>query len=247
MSNEELVMAIQAGDESQCAVLWDQVERLVAWKVNKVIRELKGYGGVEFDDLYNACYPAMLEAVKTYKPSSGAFSTWFMFFVKTAVSETTGHRTVKSRNDPLRNATSLAAPIGGEHDDITLSDIIPDPRGQLSLVSVEAEIMYKQIQHELAVALNEIPEDCREVITQRYYQQKSLAELGQEMGKTPDEIQNIEQKGIRALRQPKIAKRLRPLYDNFDFYGCIGLGSFRSCGMSVQERYVIRQENKLNK
>lgn len=60
-------------------------------------------------------------------------------------------------------------------------------------------------------------------------------------------IQSLEQKGIRAMRQPRIAKRLRPLYEDFDFYSFSGLGSFRNCSMSVQEKYVIQQENSRDK
>lgn len=247
MTNEELVAAIQAGKAELYEQLWEQVERLVAWKASRVIRVLGGQGGVEFGDLYNSCYPAMLEAVKTYKPATGAFSTWFMYYIKTTLADVAGYRTVKMRKDPLRCATSLSTPIGGEDNDGTLSDITADPKGQLSLDSVEARIMFEQIQIELNSALEAIPEDCRNILQQRYFQQKTLAEVGQDMGKTAEEIQSLEQKGIRAMRQPRIAKRLRPLYEDFDFYSFSGLGSFRNCSMSVQEKYVIQQEKSRDK
>lgn len=247
MTNEELVAEIQSGREDLYVTLWEQVERFAAWKANRVIRILNGRFGVDFEDLYHSCYPAMLQAVKTYTPGSCAFSTWFMYYIKTAFSDVTGNRTVRSREDPLQHATSLATPIGGEDNDGTLADIIADPQGQLSLSFVEARILYKQMQKELSLALQEIPEDCREVLTQRYYQQKTHAEVGLEMGKTTGEIKSIEERGIRVLRQPRIAKRLQPLYDEFDFYSMSGINSFRNSGMSVQERYVISLEKTQRK
>lgn len=242
MSNEEIVARIQAGEDGLCGVLWEQVERLVSWKANRVIHALDGYGGVEFGDLYNACYPAMLEAIKTYNPATGAFSTWFMYYVKTAFAEATGYRTVKSREDPLHHATSLSQPVGEDEGDGTLSDVLPDPRCQAAFESAEAGILFEQIREALADALTEIPADQSEVIRQRFFEQKTLVETGQIMGITADEVRGLECKGLRAMRHPKIAKKLRPLYEDFDFYSGSGLGTFRSTGMSIQERYLIRMD-----
>ena len=52
MSNEELVAAIQSG-EDRMGELWAQVEKLVMWKAHRVMTALDGRGGVEFDDLFN--------------------------------------------------------------------------------------------------------------------------------------------------------------------------------------------------
>lgn len=244
MSNEEIVARIQAGEEELCGVLWEQVERLVAWKTQRVIRALDGYGGVEFGDLYNSCYPALLEAIKTYNPATGAFSTWFMYYVKTAFAEAMGYRTVRTREDPLHHATSLSQPIGEDEDDGTLSDVTPDPQSQSAFESAEAEILFEQIREALAEALAEIPADQSEVLQQRFFERKTLVEVGEVMEMTAGEVRGLECKGLRAMRQPRIAKKLRPLYEDFDFYSGSGLGAFRSSGMSIQERYLIRMERQ---
>lgn len=244
MSNEEIVARIQAGEEDLCGVLWEQVERLVAWKCIRLIRALNGFGGVEFGDLYDSCYPAMLEAIKTYKPATGAFSTWFMFYVKTAFAEATGYRTVRAREDPLRYATSLSLPIGEDEDDGTLSDVTPDPESQAALDQVEVGIMFEQIREALAEALTEIPADQSQVLQQRFFEQKTLAEVGEAMGMTADEVNGLESKGIRAMRHPRIAKKLRPLYEEFNFYNGSGMGAWENSGLSVQERYLILKDRK---
>lgn len=243
MSNEEIVARIQAGEEDLCGVLWEQVERLVAWKTRRVIRALDGYGGVEFGDLYNSSYPAMLEAIKTYSPATGAFSTWFMYYVQKAFAEATGHRTKRTREDPINHAVSLSQPIGEDEDDGTLSDVTPDPQSQAALESTEADILFEQIRDALAEALTEIPADQSEVLQQRFFEQKTLVEVGEAMEMTAYEVHKLENCGLRAMRHPRIARKLRPLYEDFDFYSGTGLGAFRSSGMSIQERYLIRMEH----
>lgn len=93
ITNEELVIAIQAG-ENRMGELWEQVERLVKWKAKRIMTalELKGSPcGVEFDDLYQSGYPALVEAVETYDPAAGAFSTWFMYYLQKAFAVVTGY------------------------------------------------------------------------------------------------------------------------------------------------------------
>ena len=47
MSNEDLVLAIQNG-EDRMEELWQQTERLVRWKAKRIMSTLNGRGGVEF-------------------------------------------------------------------------------------------------------------------------------------------------------------------------------------------------------
>ena len=95
MSNEELAIAIRQGDQGRTLELWEQVNGLVKRKAMQIMTALQLSGnprGVEFDDLYQTGYLAMVAAVETYSPERGAFSTWFMFHLKTAFSEATGYR-----------------------------------------------------------------------------------------------------------------------------------------------------------
>ena len=244
MTNEEIVARIQAGEVDLMETLWVHVERFAAWKSSRVIRALNGFGGVEFGDLYNSCYLALIDAVKTYNPDNGAFTTWFMFYIQTAFAVITGNRTMRARNDPLRNYVSLSTSIGDDDTDGMLSDVTPDPHGQDSLISTEARIMYEQIQRELDRALSMIPPEQGHILQQHYLKGKTIETIGQEMGIAASVIQNTEYKAIRAMRQPRISKRLKPLYEDFDFYGCSSMSSFRRSGMSIQEQYVIQKEKE---
>lgn len=243
MSNEELVAEIQAGAAERMGELWEQVAGLVAWKARHVLTALNGRGGVEFDDLHQSGYLAMVAAVDSYKPECGAFSTWFMYHLKTAFATTTGYRTRRERNEPLNNALSLDTPLTDDSDSDTMMEIIADPDGQKPTQSVEEAVFHQQLHDALETALDAIPEQYSEILRQRHYQGLTLAEIGELRGVAAERVRQMENKAIRQIRKPSIACHLRPFYD-FDFYCGTGLGAFQHTGMSIQERYLLIEEER---
>lgn len=246
MSNEELVAVIQAGAAECMGELWKQVAGLVAWKARHVLTALDGRGGVEFDDLYQSGYLAMVSAVDTYKPGCGVFSTWFMYHLKTAFATATGYRTRRERNEPLNNALSLDTPLTDDSDSDTMLEIIADPDGQKPTQSVEEAVFHQQLHDALETALDAIPEQYSEILRQRHYQGLTLAEIGELRGVATERVRQMEGKAIRQIRRPSIACHLRPFYD-FDFYCGTGLGTFQHTGMSIQERYLVLEEERKEK
>lgn len=248
MSNEEIVARIQAGEQELMGELWEQVDGLVKWKAKHVMTSLDGRGGcgVEFGDLYNSGFPAMVAAVETYQAESGSFSTWFMFHLKNAFAEITGYRTKKGQNEPLNRALSLSMPIGKEEDDGVLAHIIPDPKASATMEAVEEQIWHEQLHEAIEGVLSEIPGEQSIVLRHRYYDGQTLTAAGQELGISAEEVRKLEGRGLKALRHYNLAERIRPFYD-FDYYRATGLGAFRSSGMSIQERYLIHMEREEEK
>lgn len=243
MSNEELAAVIQAGAPERIGELWEQVEGFVKWKAKRIMTALQGGSGrgVEFDDLHHSGYLAMVAAVETYQPKSGSFVNWLSLYLKTAFAEATGYRTVKDKMEPLNNATSLDKMVGGEDDGTPLGDIVPDPYASATMDAVEEKLWREQLHEAMESVLSELPMEQSTVLRRRYYDRQTLAGAAQDLGTTPEEVRKLEGNGIKALRHHRLAKRIRPFYD-FDYYGGTGLGAFRNTGMSVQERYLIRQE-----
>ena len=245
MSNEELVARIQRGEDLM-GDLWEQIERLVKWKANHIMTALEGCGGrgVEFEDLYQSGYLAMVSAVNTYDPAAGcAFSTWFMYHLKNAFAEATGYRTQKGRCEPLNNYLSLDTPLTDDADSDDLMDVVADPSGQRGLESAEEAMYMEQLHEALETALAEIPEKYADVLRLRHYQDMTLTEVGNLKGVGYERIRQMENRAIRHLRKPSIACNLRPFLD-FDFYCGAGLGAFQNSGMSIQERYLMRKEER---
>lgn len=241
MSNEELVAAIQSGEDCM-GELWEQVEKLVLWKANRVMKALDGRTGVEIEDLHHSGYLALVAAVEGYDPGAGdTFSTWFMFHLKTAFAEATGYRTQKGRKEPLNSSISLDTPLTDDADSDDLMAVIADPSGQKEMESTEEAIYQEQLHDAMETALAAIPEKYADVLRLRYYQDMTLEEAGSLKGVGGERVRQMENRAIRLLRKPDIACRLHPFLD-FDFYCGTGLTTFQRTGMSIQERYLVLEE-----
>lgn len=169
MSNEELAIAIQQGEEGRTLELWEQVNGLVKRKAMQIMTALQLSGnprGVEFDDLYQTGYLAMVAAVETYSPERGAFSTWFMFHLKTAFAEATGYRTKNGRCEPLNTAASLDRPVQpDEPDGGTLGELVPDSRAADAIENVEESVYHEQLHKAIDGAISELSPDNAQGIT----------------------------------------------------------------------------------
>ena len=241
MSNEELVAAIQNG-ETRMGELWEQVQGLVKWKARRIFTalELRGTScGCEFDDLVQCGYPAMVAAVETYTPESGSFSTWFMYYLQKEFAEITGYRTKRGRCEPLNEAYSLDKPLTDEPDSAVFGDLM----AAATMESVEEREYQRQLKHAIDRALSELPADVADVLRLRNYDRLTLDEVAARWQLSRERIRQMEYKGIRKLREPKIACILRPFMD-FDFYSSTGLTAYQQSGMSVQERYVAMEEQR---
>ena len=246
MSNEELVAEIQAGSVELMGQLWEQVAGLIKWKAKRIMTVLEGCPGrgVEFEDLCQSGYLAMVAAVDTYDPAAGGtFSTWLMYHLKTAFAEATGYRTQKGRQEPLNNYLSLDTPLTDDADSDDLMDVVADPAGLQWREHLEESMWRKQLQEAVGAALSTVPEQYREILRLRYWEDMTLEDVGDLRGISKERVRQMENKGIRILRQPKTASQLYTFCD-FDFYGGTGLGAFRYGGMSVQERYLVVEEER---
>ena len=250
MSNEELVAAIQAGATERMGELWGQVEGLVKRKAKHIMTALDLRGnpcGVEFDDLYQSGYIAMVDAVHYYNPGSGiAFSTCLINRLKTVFAEATGYRTQKSLHEPLNNYLSLDTPLTDDADSGVLMDVVADPAGLQWQESIEEAMWRKELQEAVWSVLQTVQEEYREILHLRYWEDMTLQEISELQGISRNRIAQMEHKALRQLKQPQNACKLYSFFD-FDFYSGTGLGAFRYGGMSVQERYLIVEEERLER
>ena len=143
MTNEELVAFIQQGKKQFLVDLWAQMEGLVKWQAKRTMSGIRGMSsncGVEFDDLYQSGYLALVKAVDTYKSDMGmTFAGWLIFYLRSAFAQVSGFCTQKQRCDPLRFSISLNAPLKDE-DGATFEDIQADPESSTGFEDIEQEI-----------------------------------------------------------------------------------------------------------
>lgn len=219
MSNEELVAAIQAGNREKLVELWAQVELFVRRMANR----RPDTGAVGREDLYQSGYLALVAAVDSYNPTSGAkFTTWLYNHLLTQFNRASNYLTERERRDPLHSADRLDRPLGEDVDGDTLEDVVPDPTGEAGLDEVEERLYQEELHAALEDALATLPLDQSDLIRRRYYQGRTLREIGELRGVSGNAIAEQEKKAFRGLRKPKVSRALRafveertPYYHNW--------------------------------
>lgn len=184
MTNEELVALIQAGERDRLPELWEQVERFVALQANRLLHAMgpdrAALAGVEFGDLYNSGYFALVDAAERYDPEAGAkFITFFAMRLKSYFSDTTGFRLARQRKDPLNSSKSLDARLKeGDEDSGAFGDFIPDPKAAQALQDVEDGIQRDYTRQAVRQALEQLPTEERLAIKAYYYEGQTVKASG---------------------------------------------------------------------
>lgn len=218
MTNEELVTLIQAGERDRLPELWERVERFVARQANRlliVMGDSAAAHGLEFDDLYNSGYLALVSAVKLYDPEAGMrFIGLLALCLKTAFAEAGGWRT--SKRDPLNRAASMDAPIGDDKDGDSkaFGDFIPDPAAAQAFQDVEERLYQEQLHAALERALGTLEADEEATIRARYYQGQTLDEIAAAEGVYKETVRQWQEKGLRALRRYRVRHKLNQFVEN---------------------------------
>lgn len=171
---------------------------------------VRGAGGVEFGDLYDAGYLALLAAVDSFDVDAGrSFISWLALKLKGAFAEAGGYRSRKQSLDPLHRAGSLDEPMGEDEDSSTLCELIPDPRAEAEILAVEDRDQLSQLRVALEWALSTLPGQQRDTLRRRYYQGMTIAEIASAEDISRPTVYLWHNKGLRALRHPHIASKLR--------------------------------------
>ena len=161
-----------------------------------------------------------------------------------------GYRT--SRRDPLNLSTSIDQPVSSvfpvssdESGRKTFAETIPDETD--SYADIEEQIYIEQLHTALARAVDGLPTAQREVIQGRYWQEKSLRNLSEELGVSIEAIRRREKAALSELRKPRVANSLSEfLDDRTDFYRG-GLRQFKTSHTSSVENAVLHRESLVKK
>ncbi len=240
MTNEEVALAIQGGDESLYPQLWEQVERFVRKMANKWAFALDG---VEFDDLYQSGYLAMVAAVQTFDPAKEkSFIGWLTFYLKSEFLDAAGRRSGRQINDALHGALSLDK-IVDENGKTTLGDLVLDPDGLHPLEEVENSLWREELRAALDKAVATLPEVERGVIQRRFFQGHTLKTIGEDLGVGPERVRQRERKALMALRRPGAGRELRGfIEERTPYYMSVGASRFQSTHSSAVEEIVLLRE-----
>ena len=200
VDSSEIAKAVQAG-EAGTLELWISVRRLALKFAIRWERALDGQSGMERDDFMQVAFIAMLDAVKSWDHQAGSFNNWFVIILKGAFTEATGLRTARERNDPLRSAQSLDAPVTDKNgEEVEGSDIVPDPAAERPFEDVAELDFIEKRREAVETALASLPEHLQEAIRAKFYR-----------GEKADVVAGTA--ALRHLRHPSRSKDLIPYLD----------------------------------
>lgn len=201
MNNEELASAIQAGDVGLLLQLWEQVRRFAVKQAGRWCRALGDRAGVTQEDLTQCAFLALLDALSGYDPGGGSFIGWYALRLKIAFTVACGVRTKRDLNDPLQSALSIDAPLtDDEGDPFTLADVTEDPAAELAFDEIAENDRLRRLHDALEDALSTLPPEQADALRMKYF-----------AGGSADA--KACQKGLRALRHPRVSNGLRTFYD----------------------------------
>ena len=245
MTNEELVVRIQTGEQCLMSELWEQVTGLVAWKAQRIMAILNASGinsGVEFEDLYQSGYLALMAAVKTFSHESGSFANWLMYYLQSAFAETAGYRTEKQKNAPLRGCISLDAPLGEEDGD-TVADLQPDQGSTILFEFVEQQMYLASLREALDNELYILPPQLETVIRQRYFETATFEQIAETLGVSTSRAQQLEEKALCALRERPHRNNLEAFVESrTPYFLHVGPSEFQRSQESAVEKIVFIRE-----
>lgn len=251
MTNEELLQLTRNGDgdEQTLETLWEQTARLFYIHSDSLYRRHKGRAdsyGVARDDCRQVCWFAFLDAIKAYnaKPDTELkFNTFIKFHVRRRVYELLGYRTRK--REPLNGAVSLDAPLpSSEDENITISDTIADPSAERPYEQIDGSDLAAEVEG----IISALPPKQAAAVHGRFWQDKTLTEIGAELGLTPKQVHNQYRTAIGKLRRDKRLQEIRDnYYANTTLTKHTGFQFFKENQMSSVEWHLIRLEERLER
>ncbi len=138
------------------------------------------------------------------------------------------------------NTRSLSEPIGGEDEDITLSDSIASDQ------NVEDDAIEKldtaAMKEVIWSAVDALPENYPEVLRYRYQDRMTLKEIGESLGVAPERARQIEKSALRKLRIPSRCESFRGYYEQYIAPATIhhvGLARYNTTWTSAVEAEVL--------
>ncbi len=247
-SNESLAVLIQNGRTDLYPLLWNQVQAFVRKIANMYASMDFGERKLEFDDLYQSGYLALVEAVKTFRPDQGkSFMGWLCYYLKGEFANVGGYRTNKEKSDPIHNAISLSTKLYDSFDGEALEDVIIDSMASEAFIRAEDRIFTYQLHNALESIIEALPKVDAGIIRKYYYEGKNGADLAAELGVSQSYIHERRKNALKALRHTMVVhRRLKEfqqyLEDCTPYYANVGVNRFNSTHTSSVENAVLIRE-----
>ena len=215
-TNAALAALAAAGNTFALGQLWEVNKGFIRrqlWQWYEKNKPVADNAGLSFEDLEQEGYFAVGYAARHYNAEQGSFTTYLSYALlkqirKVICGEHTrgvttddGRRVAVSAN-PLNECSSLDVRFDeSDENSSTKGETIEDPAAAQAFQQAEDDIYTEELHAALEEALGKLPERTAHVLRRRYYDQKSLRAVGEEIGVHCERVSQIEWSGIRKLQE----------------------------------------------
>lgn len=204
MSVEEIVMRIKAGETDLLPMLWERVEGFVKKKANAFLYGHEVSFGMDFNDLCQEGFLAVLDAVKNYDVAT--CNCHFKSYLATVISRRYLTLVYAPRRNgvknPLDTAVSYDLPVGDDGDE-TIADTLTDGTDPADDILHDAWLA--ALREALETALSGIKAEQAAALRRRWYGTGDTP-------MTPQE-RKLADRGLMSLRKPSLYRILKDFID----------------------------------
>lgn len=208
MTNEQLAEFIKQGDNDELLpLLWEKTHRLVYMHCSRLysgnIERFKRHGIDEWD-LKQSAYEGFLKAIEAYNPEKGyKFSTYLPYSIRNVVRGLIGVSGGKE-TDLLNICDSLDCPIA-EDNETELIETIPDEAASVPFEDLERKSTGEAVRREV----EKLPEKQRHIVKSLYFENRTLNEVGKDLGVSVERVRQIKQTAFKQLKRSKELQQLK--------------------------------------
>lgn len=247
MTNEEMVLAIKAGNTALMEQLWKQCYKFVRLQADKWIKK-SNRTDIDADDLIQCGYLALCDAVKGFDAERGIFINYLGYRIGSRFQAALTCKTT-SKREPLYGAARLDSFVMNDSDSMTLGELIPDKENGIE--EAEERINKEQLAQIVRKAVFKLPENKAFPIAKHYLLGITYDEIAEEYGVTKQAIQDRCIRGLDDLRKGRNSRILFELFNEYEYiptseYRKTGFNAWKKSDCSIQERIMLEKENLEN-
>lgn len=183
-------------------------EQMITQNIPLVVHIAKGYcgKGVDFDDLVSEGSLGLMQAVDRFDPSLGKFSTYAVFWIRQKLNRALSNhsRTIRL---PCYVVTALNKagwqPEGNktlEHAASVRCESLDSEEAREVAAPNKDDKPEQTVLAALQDALFTLPKRDRYIISQRFFQDKTLEEVGTQLGLTRERVRQLQNRALKRLR-----------------------------------------------
>lgn len=201
LSNEELALKIQQGEQRYYNQLWDNTRKLLYRILNKELYKRTIPNHITKEDLQQELYFALCKAVGWYNPEKGyKFNSYLNYAVKCMLSSALPLHFVAE--------SSLNEPVFDDKGDSKkeMIDYIPDSENGIE--NKIDEIQRNEVSETVRAAVNLLPINERTAVYAHYLQNRTFVSIAEQAGCSIELIRQRTNNGLRKLRKDKTLQQL---------------------------------------